>query len=270
MEDTKMENNVQVFNNDEFGEVRTVMIHGEPWFVASDVCKVLEIGNPSQAFTRLDDDEKQITLISNEGNRGNPNIVVINESGLYSLIVGSRKPEARAFKRWITHDVIPAIRKTGGYIADPEKFINEYFSALSEDTKRGFALDMYRETKRLGEQNRQLTATIEEQRPHVEFANQVTASEDAIDMGLYSKTIQKFGVTIGRNTLFRKLRECGVLMADNTPYQRFLNSGWFKVIEYTYEAGGVPRLGTKTLVTGKGQIKIAELVRNNFAFGEAC
>ena len=165
--------------------------------------------------------------------------------------------------------MIPAIRKTGGYIADPEKFINEYFSALSEDTKRGFALDMYRETKRLGEQNRQLTATIEEQRPHVEFANQVTASEDAIDMGLYSKTIQKFGVTIGRNTLFRKLRECGVLMADNTPYQRFLNSGWFKVIEYTYEAGGVPRLGTKTLVTGKGQVKIAELVRNNFAFGEA-
>ena len=72
-----MENNVQVFNNDEFGEVRTVMIHGEPWFVASDVCKVLEIGNPSQAFTRLDDDEKQITLISNEGNRGNPNVVVI-------------------------------------------------------------------------------------------------------------------------------------------------------------------------------------------------
>lgn len=99
--------------------------------------------------------------------------------------------------------MIPAIGKRWLYRRSGE-IINEYFSALSEDTKRGFALDMYRETKRLGEQNRQLTATIEEQRPHVEFANQVTASEDAIDMGLYSKTIQKFGVTIGRNTLFRK------------------------------------------------------------------
>ena len=265
------ENNIQVFNNDQFGSVRTVIKDGEPWFVAADVCKALEID--ATATRRLDEDEKsalRLTQTSSNGTEQGRDVTVISESGLYALVLGSRKPEAKAFKRWVTHDVIPAIRKTGGYIADPEKFINEYFSALSEDTKRGFALDMYRETKRLGEQNRQLTATIEEQRPHVEFANQVTASEDAIDMGLYSKTIQKFGVTIGRNTLFRKLRECGVLMADNTPYQRFLNSGWFKVIEYTYEVGGVPRLGTKTLVTGKGQVKIAELVRNNFTFKEAC
>ena len=91
----------------------------EPWFVAVDVCRALEIGNSSQAISRLDADEKMITLISNEGNkRGNPNMTVVNEPGLYTLILSSRKPEAKTFKRWITHDVIPMIRKTGCYMTD--------------------------------------------------------------------------------------------------------------------------------------------------------
>lgn len=93
----------------ESSELRTLMLDGEPWFVAADVCAILEIGNPSQALTRLDDDE--LTLISNEGRQTN----VVNEPGLYNLILGSRKPEAKAFKRWVTHEVIPSIRKTGSY-----------------------------------------------------------------------------------------------------------------------------------------------------------
>lgn len=114
-----MDNKIEVFRNEQFGSVRTVLIENEPWFVAVDICKALEISNPSQAITRLDADEKKNTLISNEGNkRGNPNMTVINESGLYSIILSSRKPEAKAFKRWITHDVIPTIRKTGGYMTD--------------------------------------------------------------------------------------------------------------------------------------------------------
>lgn len=270
MEDTKMENNIQVFNNEEFGSVRTIIDGESILFCAKDVASALGYKDPNDAVRTHCKWVVKRPLPHPQSPEKQIEASFIPENDVYRLIMRSKLPSAEKFEAWVMDDVLPTIRKTGGYIADPEKFINEYFSALSEDTKRGFALDMYRETKRLGEQNRQLTATTEEQRPHVEFANQVTASEDAIDMGLYSKTIQKFGVTIGRNTLFRKLRECGVLMADNTPYQRFLNSGWFKVIEYTCEVGGVPRLGTKTLVTGKGQIRIAELVRNNFAFGEAC
>lgn len=91
--------------------VRALTIDGEPWFIAADVCRILDLGNPSQALTRLDADE--VTLISNEGSRGN----AINEPGLYSLILGSRKPEAKAFKRWVTHQVLPQIRKTGAYVA---------------------------------------------------------------------------------------------------------------------------------------------------------
>ena len=114
-----MDNKIEVFKNEQFGEIRTALIENEPWFVAVDVCRALEIGNSSQAISRLDADEKMITLISNEGNkRGNPNMTVVNEPGLYTLILSSRKPEAKTFKRWITHDVIPMIRKTGCYMTD--------------------------------------------------------------------------------------------------------------------------------------------------------
>lgn len=106
-------NDVKIFENPEFGRVRTTVIDGEPWFVAADVCHALDIGNPSDALNRLDDDER--TLVSIEGASNGKPVNGVNEPGLYSLVLGSRKPEAKAFKRWITHDVIPTIRKTGGY-----------------------------------------------------------------------------------------------------------------------------------------------------------
>lgn len=106
-------NDLQIFENKEFGKVRTILIENEPWFVAKDVCDCLEIGNNRQALTRLDDDEKGV--ISNDTPGGKQNLQAVNEYGLYSLILSSRKREAKQFKRWITHDVIPAIRKTGSY-----------------------------------------------------------------------------------------------------------------------------------------------------------
>lgn len=110
---------MQVFSNETFGSIRTIMRDGEPWFVAADVCKALEINNNRDAISRLDDDEKN-TVVLTDGNRGNPNTTIINEPGLYTLVLGSRKPEAKAFKRWITHDVIPSLRKNGAYIMGQE------------------------------------------------------------------------------------------------------------------------------------------------------
>ena len=104
-------NNLQVFSNPEFGQVRTVVKDGEPWFVAKDVCDALELTNPTMALERLDDDER---AKFNLGRQGETNMV--NEYGLYNLILGSRKPEAKTFKRWITHEVIPSIRKHGAYL----------------------------------------------------------------------------------------------------------------------------------------------------------
>lgn len=111
-------NELQIFTNPDFGEIRTVEIDGEPWFIAVDVCRALDIQNSRDAVARLDDDEKN-TVVLTDSIPGNPNRAIINEPGLYSLVLGSRKPEAKVFKRWITHEVIPAIRRTGAYQTKP-------------------------------------------------------------------------------------------------------------------------------------------------------
>ena len=110
-----MENNMQIFQNEKFGKIRTLNLDGEPWFVAADVCKALLIVNSRDALTRIDDDEKGVVSTDTPG--GRQEVTIVNEPGLYALILSSRKPEAKAFKRWITHEVIPAIRKHGAYIS---------------------------------------------------------------------------------------------------------------------------------------------------------
>jgi prophage antirepressor-like protein len=120
-------NEMMIFENEQFGQIRTLEKEGQPWFVAADVCRALELGNPTQILTRLDEDER--TLISIEGASNGLPVNAVNEPGLYSLILGSRKPEAKAFKRWITHEVIPSIRKTGGYIAGAQQLSPEELMA---------------------------------------------------------------------------------------------------------------------------------------------
>lgn len=113
-----MNGEVEIFENEKFGKIRTVNIDGEPWFVAKDVCDILGVKNPRQAMTRLDDFEKN-TVILNDGNKGNPNMTIISESGFYILVLSSRKPIAKPFQIWVTREVLPSIRKTGGYTANP-------------------------------------------------------------------------------------------------------------------------------------------------------
>lgn len=113
-----METQLQVFNSSDFGEVRTTVRDGEPWFVAADVCKALSISNHRDALGRLDEDEKGVALTDTLG--GKQNLTIVNEPGLYTLVLGSRKPAAKAFKRWVTHEVLPALRKTGRYSIEDE------------------------------------------------------------------------------------------------------------------------------------------------------
>lgn len=251
-----MENNIQIFNNEEFGEVRTVMVSDEPWFVAADVCKALELSNPTVAVSRLDEDERAKFNLGRQGEG-----IIVNEAGLYSLILGSRKPEAKVFKRWITHDVIPAIRKTGGYIQGEE--------SMSDDDLIARALVMAQKKIELREQQlKEKDAQLELQKPKVDFADHVTDSDNAIDMGTFAKYAQKQGITMGRNTLFKWLRDQGVLMDNNVPYQRYLNAGWFRVIENIYKTGSGQYTTPKTLVTGKGQVALINYIRKNCK--EAC
>ncbi len=120
-------NQLKVFANPTFGSIRTLNINGEPWFVASDVCKALGIANNRDAVARLDEDEKGVALTDTLG--GVQNLTTVNEPGLYALVLSSRKPEAKAFKRWITHEVIPSIRKHGGYVAGQEHMSDEELMA---------------------------------------------------------------------------------------------------------------------------------------------
>lgn len=243
---------LQIFNNPEFGKVRVISKCGEPWFIASDVCAALEIGNPSQAMARLDDDE--YTLISNEGSEINLNAV--NEPGLYSLVLGSRKPEARVFKRWITHEVIPSIRKHGAYMTD-------------ETLKKAiqtpdFLIELAKALKEEKEQRRKAEAQLEAEAPLVLFAEAVQASPDSILIGELAKELKQNGVEIGRKRLFSWLRENGYLIRrgeeKNQPTQYSMERGLLEIKKGIYwDSTGESRSTTTTKVTAKGQIYFVNL-----------
>lgn len=129
-------NELQIFKSNRFGEIRTTVQNGEPWFVAADVCKALDIENNRKATNRLDDDERSDVTLSDGSQQRH--MTAVNEAGLYSLVLGSRKPEAKAFKRWITHEVLPTIRKTGGYVNSAEAFIEHYLPNADESTRTMF------------------------------------------------------------------------------------------------------------------------------------
>lgn len=222
-------------------ELRCITKESEPWFVAADVCKVLEINNPTDALSRLDEDEKN-TLVLNEGiQRGNPNVNIINESGLYSLTLTSRKPQAKAFKKWVTSVVLPAIRKTGGYSAAP------VMQPISRLEMAKMLLDA--ETRAV-----ELETKLIEAAPKVEFHDTVTASNDVVPMATAAAVAK---LPYGNVTLFRKLREKGVLMSGgqrhNLPKQRFIDQGLFTVDEFKFEHNsGEAGVRFTTHVTQKG------------------
>jgi anti-repressor protein len=228
-------------------EVRTVVINETPWFVAKDVCEILELDGTSTR--RLDDDEKGLHSIHTLG--GNQEMQVINEYGLYSLVLGSKKQEAKAFKRWITHDVIPSIRKHGGYLTpetiekaltDPDTIINLATRLKEEQAKRKL-----------------LEAKIEESKPKLLFAEAVTTSKQSILVGELAKLLKQNGVDVGQNRLFEALRADGYLCRSgesyNLPTQYSMDLGLFEIKKTAINnPDGSQRITRTTKVTGKGQL----------------
>ncbi|WP_404351644.1 phage antirepressor KilAC domain-containing protein [Sutcliffiella horikoshii] len=226
-----------VFNYEGF-EVRTVAKEGQPWFVAKDVCVVLEIKNPTDALKRLDEDER---ARFNLGRQGETNIV--NEAGLYTLILGSRKPEARQFKRWITHEVLPAIRKTGGYVANDDLFIDTYLPFADDQTKLLFSATL--ETVR--KQNDLITTM----KPKVEQHDRFLAAENAQNLDSVAKSLG-----LGRNKLIAFLRAVGVFTKKGRPLpkQKYINEKCFEVIQAPAAVGNFT--APQTFVTAKGVERI--------------
>lgn len=241
-----MENRIQVFKNQEFGELRTVMKDGEPWFVAVDVCKILEIVNTTDAIKRLDDDEKARLSLGIQGGDTN----CLSESGLYSLTLGSRKPQARPFKRWVTHDVIPSIRKYGGYLT-PAK-IEEVL--LNPDTIIQLATNLKEEQQKRIEAEIKIKAD----KPKVLFAEAVGSSKQGILIREMAKLLKQNGVDLGEKRFFSWLRANGYLIKNhgddyNLPTQRSMELGLMIIRERTYTDDIHTRIMRTPMITGKGQ-----------------
>ena len=232
-------NELQVFNNAMFGDVRIILQDNEPWFVAKDVCDCLEHTNTTMALQRLDADERAKL---NLGRQGETN--VINEYGLYSLVLSSRKPEAKEFKRWITHDVLPSLRKYGTYSMDIPRTLPDALKAYASE------IEAHNQTK----------ALLEEQKPKVIFADAVSASDTDILIGDLAKLLNQNGHNIGQNRLFERLRKEGYLISRkgnsyNSPTQKAMELGLFRIKETAItHADGRTTINKTPKVTGKGQL----------------
>ncbi|MBS5595686.1 phage antirepressor [Peptostreptococcus sp.] len=240
-------NEIKAFNSLEFGQIRTTSIDGEPWFVGKDIAAALGYKNISDALIKhVDMEDKGVAKCDTLG--GNQEKTVINESGMYSLVLSSRLDSAKKFKRWVTNDILPSIRKHGMYATDelinnPDLLIQVATQLKDERTKR-----------------QQLELKEQENRPKVLFAESVEASKCSILIGDLAKLIKQNGYNIGQNRLFEWMRNNGYLISRrgesyNMPTQQSMNLGLFEIKESSVvNPDGSVRLTRTTKVTGKGQV----------------
>lgn len=248
-------NNLQIFDSPDFGQIRTIQQNGEPWFVGKDVADILGYQNGSRDVNRhVDEDDRQNYQNGTfESNRG---LTIINESGLYSLILSSKMPKAKEFKRWVTSEVIPAIRKTGGYIAGSENMTDAEIMAK--------AVLVAQSTIRQRDQRiKELESDVAAAKPKVLFADAVSASDSTILIGDLAKILKQNGYNTGQKRLFQWLRDNGYLIkrqgADyNSPTQRSMELGLFRVKEIPIiHADGHVTVNKTVKVTPKAQIYFA-------------
>lgn len=230
-------NELTIFENENLGTVRTITTDSETWFIAGDVCRILGIMNTTQAMQRVDEDERSMFNIGRQGMAA-----VVNESGLYNLIMSSRKPEAKQFKKWVTSEVLPSIRKHGMYAMD--ELINNPDLAIK-------ALTALKEER---EKNAKLAAVNEELKPKAQLADAVTGSPYTISVGEMAKILNQNGVDIGQNRFYKWLRANGYIMGTNTPTQKAMELKIFVLKESTVcLPDGTQKLVKTPRVTGKGQ-----------------
>jgi prophage antirepressor-like protein len=241
-------NKLQIFQKDNF-KVRVVERNGEPWFVAKDVCDILEIGNPTMALQRLNNSMKGVSSIETLG--GTQVLNVISEAGVYKLVFTSRKPEAERFTDWVASEVIPSIRKHGAYLT-PAK-IEEVL--LNPDTIIRLATDLKQERQKRIE----LEEKIEDQKSKVLFADAVTTSKSSVLVGELAKILKQNGIEIGQNRLFEWLREEGYLCKAgenyNLPTQYSMELELMEIKKVTINnPDGSSRITRTPKITGKGQV----------------
>ena len=248
-----MKQKIKIFENEEFGSVRTIEENGKVLFCGSDVAKALGYRRPKDAINAHCKGAVKRRLLTNGGAQ---EMKMISEGDVYRLISHSRLPSAEKFERWIFDEVLPAIRRTGGYIASEDMFIENYLPFLDEPYRNLFRLQMVFINK--------LNERIRHDEPLVEFANQVADTENLIDMNAMAKLARAENIPVGRNKLYSWLKRTGVLMSNNLPYQRYIDRGYFAVKESVFETDGLKKTYQQTLVTGKGQVFIIGLLKKYY------
>ena len=245
---------LEIFKNEEFGEVRTVMIDDKPYFVANDIASALGYKRPADAVSAHCKGSVKYRYLTNGGQQ---EVKIIPEGDVYRLIIKSKLPNAQKFESWVMDEVLPAIRKHGAYMT--EQTIEKALTSPDFLIQLAPQLKQEQEARKLAEQ------TIEKQKPLVEFANKVSDSYNVIDMGRMAKLLKDEHINIGRNRLFQWLRQKEILMTNNIPYQRYIDAGYFQVKESTYETPFGTKTQQTTYVTGKGQLYITEKLRTESA-----
>lgn len=235
-------NELQIFNNEEFGEIRTVTIDNEPWFVGKDVAEALGYTNPQKAVRdHVQEDDRGMNKIDTPS--GRQTLAIINESGLYALIFGSKLESAKRFKHWVTSEVLPSIRKTGGY------------DMKQPQGKELLALAVLEAQKTIEEQ----TAQIEEMKPHAILGQAITTANTSILVGDLAKILRQNGVDIGAQRLFGWMRENGYLIKRkgsdwNLPTQKSMDMGLFEIKESVHiDGNGCNKISRTPKISGKGQ-----------------
>ena len=250
-----MDQMIKIFQNEEFGKIRTLREEsGKVVFCGSDVAKALGYRSPKDAISAHCKGAVKHRLPTSGGIQ---EMKFIPEGDVYRLIAHSRLPSAEKFESWIFDEVLPTIRKTGGYVANEDMFIENYLPFLEEPYRNLFRLQMVFIDK--------LNERIRHDQPLVEFANQVSDTTNLIDMNAMAKLAAEENIPIGRNRLFKWLRKKGILMSDNLPYQKYIENGYFSVKETVFETDSFSKTYQQTLVTGKGQRYVISRLKKEWA-----
>lgn len=272
-----MNNEIQIFNSDEFGEIRTVVIDSEPWFVGKDVALALGYGEgkslANAVANHVEEEDRGVTEMMTPG--GKQRMVIINESGVYSLVFGSKLPRAKEFKRWVTSEVLPTIRRTGGYVNDDELFVEIYLPNMAEEVKNLFRsnlLVMRQQTQIINEQGERIgelegkveqqRQTIEDYQPKVDYLDTILACPDAVTTTQiaadYDITAHKLNKILHEEGLQRKVGDQWIL------YRRHMGKGYTKSETYyiPHNDGRRPTVAMTTKWTQKGRLAIYEIMQS--------
>ena len=253
------DNKIQLFQNDEFGQIRAIIVNEEPWFVGKDVAIALGYGEgkslANAVAKHVDSEDRGVTKMVTPG--GKQDMTVINESGLYSLVLSSKLPTAKKFKRWVTSEVLPTIRKHGMYasVDTVEKMLADPDAAIR----------ILNEIKAEREKRKEMESKIEQDKPNVEWADQCLESNTTLKIGDYAKLIHRENdIEIGQNRLFNFLRSRNILNENNMPYQEYMDRGWFEVIERPVQTVNGTIIKYTPKITPKGQQGLLTVIKKYY------